>query len=512
MDSIPTSLALAGAATVGGLVLYAATRSSGRRLPPGPTRYPVIGCLPSWPAKNEWVTFKEWREQYGDIVYANLAGTSILVINSPEAAKSIFVDHALQNSDRPRMILMGEIVGWEHSPLICTYNHPSFKTYRRMMLNTVGSRASVDSYVSMEEHEAHRFLLRVIDNPEKLLFYIRKYSGTIILRVLYGYDVKPEVDEYVDLIDRSNKEFEEASTPGSFMVDLIPALRYVPRWFPGTSWMNVADSMRQHLNEILSKPINFVKEEMAAGRARPSFVSNEMSRVDYDESVDGKNLGWAAVAMYAGGGDTTVSAIYSFFLAMTAFPDAQVKAQAEIDLVLGPDALPTWTDAQRLPYVKALVKEVLRWAPVGPKGFPHVSTEDIYYQGYFIPKGTISIPNLWGFTRDTSVYPDPEEFLPERFLGQNPQPDPYNFLFGYGRRICPGQQLAEVSTFLLMANSLAALSITPKIGADGVPIQPKIGWSGMNMIWADKWDYDIKPRSKTAETLIRSVNDAPYAS
>lgn len=80
---------------------------------------------------------------------------------------------------------------------------------------------------------------------------------------------------------------------------------------------------------------------------------------------------------------------------MTLFPEAQAKAQAEIDRVIGPDVLPTWADRERLPYVEALIKEVLRWAPVAPQALPHSASEDGIYEGYFIPKGTIVIANVW---------------------------------------------------------------------------------------------------------------------
>ena len=80
---------------------------------------------------------------------------------------------------------------------------------------------------------------------------------------------------------------------------------------------------------------------------------------------------------------------------MALFPEAQRKAQEEIDRVVGTDRLPTFEDRENLPYVDALVKEALRWHPVVPMGVPHVTTEDDIYEGYFIPKGSILLPNIW---------------------------------------------------------------------------------------------------------------------
>ena len=82
-------------------------------------------------------------------------------------------------------------------------------------------------------------------------------------------------------------------------------------------------------------------------------------------------------------------------MAMALFPEAQRKAQEEIDRVVGTDRLPTFEDRENLPYVDALVKEALRWHPVVPMGVPHVTTEDDIYEGYFIPKGSILLPNIW---------------------------------------------------------------------------------------------------------------------
>ncbi len=91
----------------------------------------------------------------------------------------------------------------------------------------------------------------------------------------------------------------------------------------------------------------------------------------------------------------TYATLQTFFMAMAVNPDVQKKAQAELDAVVGPDRLPDHSDRADLPYINALVKEALRWAPVLPFSIPHGATEDIEYDGYFIPAGTILIPNTW---------------------------------------------------------------------------------------------------------------------
>jgi cytochrome P450 len=84
-----------------------------------------------------------------------------------------------------------------------------------------------------------------------------------------------------------------------------------------------------------------------------------------------------------------------FFLAMMKFPDVQHKAQEEIDRVVGIGRLPSFQDRNELPYIDAIVKEVLRWHPVAPMGLPHMTTEDDVCEGYLIPKGALLLPNIW---------------------------------------------------------------------------------------------------------------------
>lgn len=91
-----------------------------------------------------------------------------------------------------------------------------------------------------------------------------------------------------------------------------------------------------------------------------------------------------------------------FFLAMSLFPDVQKRAQEELDSVVGGGRLPGFQDQKNLPYIEAIVKEVLRWHPVAPMGLPHGTTEDDICEGYLIPKGALLLPNIWSVT-STSV-------------------------------------------------------------------------------------------------------------
>jgi cytochrome P450 len=153
---------------------------------------------------------------------------------------------------------------------------------------------------------------------------------------------------------------------------------------------------------------------------------------------------------------------------MIAFPEVQRRAQAELDAVIGRDRLPTFSDAPRLPYLSAVIREVLRWRPSLPLSVPHAVTEDDWYEGMFIPKGAICIPNIWQCNHDRAVFgEDADEFRPERHLDEHgellPGPAETNqaghTTFGFGRRVCLGKHLADGSLFINTARLLWAAKL-----------------------------------------------------
>lgn len=102
----------------------------------------------------------------------------------------------------------------------------------------------------------------------------------------------------------------------------------------------------------------------------------------------------SAAVSYAAGADTSVSTLTTFILAMTLHPEAQKRAQAELDAVLG-DRLPTFADKDDLPYVTAIMKEVFRWIPVLPLAVPHRAIHSDRYKDFHIPAGASVLGNAW---------------------------------------------------------------------------------------------------------------------
>lgn len=160
---------------------------------------------------------------------------------------------------------------------------------------------------------------------------------------------------------------------------------------------------------------------------------------------------------------------------MSLCPEAQRKAQKEIGSVIGNGRLPTAADRPRLPYVDAVMKECLRILPAAPLGVPHSVREEDKFLGYRIPKETVVYANIWRVLHDPRIYDDPHTFFPERHLSAcnastKRYRDPATYAFGFGRRVCPGQHLAEATLFSAIAATLAVFDIK---GVEGIWKAPK---------------------------------------
>jgi cytochrome P450 len=483
--------------------LFNGRRTRSLPVPPGPKPLPIIGNMLDVPTEHEWKRFAKWGQQYGDIVSLNVLGQTMIVLNNFEDMNEMLGKKVIY-SDRPVFPMIGELCGFKNIVAFMHYND-SLLTAKKYYKVVSGSNQAVHSFASDIEFASHHLLGRLLDTPEKFSEHLRTYAGQIILKMGYGWKVDREDDKLVKLANYMNDQFSELTKPGRFLVDFIPAMKYVPDWFPGAEFKRIAKQSREALNTTMNLPFDWCKQQIAAGTGDRSFVSLLLDRCKSEE--DEHRLKQTVLTFYIAGADTQVSQMVACFKALAMYPEALKNAQEEIDRVVGPDRLVELSDRPNLPYVEAIMEECFRWHIVVPTGVPHRLMEDDVHKGYFIHKGSWVIANAKGISRNPSIYPNPEKFDPSRYLSTPDKPaapTARNYLFGFGRRECPGQALVEHTIWLALATTMAMFDITPCVGEDGkveeLKDQPTTSGTICHQM---PFRLSIRPRSERTMNLIR---------
>ncbi|TFY52251.1 hypothetical protein EVJ58_g10121 [Rhodofomes roseus] len=457
-------------------VHYLSRRNARGPLPPGPPGLPLLGNALQVPLEHPWLTFTRWAQQYGDVMHVNVMGRSFVILSSLKAIDDLLEKRGAIYSDRPITPMAGELEG------------------RKLILGAVNPR-NLPYLQEVQEEMITLFIARLAEDPSNFALHIRFLIGSTVVRITHGVTVDQYDDPIIEAMENVMDTFTKLSAPGAYLVDSFSSLMHIPDWLPGAGFKKVAKAAQAETLRIEDKLCNIVKEQVACGTAPPSFIGdllqNHPDSTPEEEEVY-KKIG---LISYTAGSDTTVSAIESFLILIAQNPDIQRKVQAEIDVVTGRTRPPTASDRSDLPYLDAVLKEVLRHMPAGPLSLPHKVRQDDHYAGYLIPAGATVLPNTWAIMRDPSLYPNPEVVDPERYLhnsDKNINPDPRSFAFGYGRRVCPGQTLAERTLYLTAANILASFDVSDAVSLDGS--KPK--WGGRIISKPLPFNCTIKPRTK----------------
>ena len=186
--------------------------------------------------------------------------------------------------------------------------------------------------------------------------------------------------------------------------------------------------------------------------------------------------------IFGAGSDTTATTIEWAMTELIRNPEKMKRVQAELDEIVGRERLVAESDAESLPYLCAVVKEVFRLHPAVPFLIPHRADERCEISGFVIPKHTQIIVNVWAIGRDPSIWKEPLKFIPERFLeemssvdyrGQHLELIP----FGAGRRMCVGLPLASRMVNLLLASLLQSFewALPQGMTANQVDINDRFG-------------------------------------
>ncbi|KAF5342805.1 hypothetical protein D9758_013368 [Tetrapyrgos nigripes] len=477
-----------------------------RNLPPGPKGLPVLGNIFQQPQTLQFLRFAEWREEFGPIFSLNLAGQTMIVLNSHKVAADLLDRRSTIYSDRPRFIMALEILAGNMMMFFCGYGN-LWRKLRKGAHEGFNIRAS-EVYQPLQEKEAAVLVGNMLKDPNSWFDHLNRSTVSTVLTAVYGMEsIKSKDDPLVAQVNDCAHRLTRAAQPGSFLVEFFPIMKYLPEalapWKKeGNEWYRKDTAMFQGFLDDVQSKVN-------AGQAKATFVAGLLERISSQLST--VEAGWLAGTMVLAGSETTASVLSVFMLAMRLYPNVMKKAQAEIDAVVGRDRLPTFEDRDHLPYIQAIVKEVLRWRPVAPL-VPRRVMKDDFYEGHFIPKGSLVVANIWAMNHDPTIFPDHDEFRPERFLDETGAvhaipADTRNLghvSFGFGRRICVGLNFANQSLFIDIASLLWAASIEPaydETGAEIVPSPTEYVDKGV-VVHPAPFRCNIVPRSGDADGML----------
>ncbi|KAF7346529.1 hypothetical protein MSAN_01881000 [Mycena sanguinolenta] len=477
--------------------------------PPGPKPRFLVGNLFDIPTKMPWITYAEWGKQYGDIMHAQVFGQHILILNSVKAATELLEKRAAIYSDRPR-IPMISLTGWDFSFSVIPYSDKWRE--RRRLFHQYFRRDVIPACHPVYLRKIRDLLRGLLSTPDDFATHTKtSLAAAIILDTVYGYNLTSIDDRFVQLTEEAVERITESTLPGACIVNTLPFLRHFPSWFPGCSFHKFAQDTRDLVDEMKNAPFNYVKQNMRNGSARPCVVRELLERNDTHGSSREQEEVIEDVAgiAYAAAVDTTTATLIVFIMVMALNPEVAKKAQNELDAVVGLGFLPGFEHRSALPYCEAVFREVFRWRPILPFALPHAVSDDDIYEGYFIPKGTMVLPNIWAMAHDESMYANPDRFDPERFLNADGHlnADDRILGFGFGRRVCAGRYAADATVWATIVSVLSTFDISKAKDETGKEIEIEPPFVDGMISYPKPFQCNITPRNDIIRQLITNMTD-----
>lgn len=324
-------------------------------------------------------------------------------------------------------------------------------------------------------------LYQMLTNPDDFLYHIRRYSNALTTSMVFGWRTPTYENAKMKQLFDGFSDFAEINQTGTAaLIDFFPLLRHLPDSILKTQ-AKAKDLHKKEKALYLSHWLR-AKEQILDGTIQPCFCQS-LAALQEAEGLSDDQSAYISGTLLEAGSDTTSSTLYAFVQAMLLYPEVQKRAHEELDRVIGRGKMPTMDDDANLPYIRACMKETLRWMPTTILGaVPHAVTQDDWYNGFRIPKDAGVMNNVWSINMDPKRHPNPREYRPERYVNDiqtlaeaaaNPDASARDqFTFGAGRRICPGMHVAERSLFLGIARFLWTFKVEPKLDGSGAPMLP----------------------------------------
>lgn len=464
------------------LALQTRRRRKGRehflRRPPGPPRLPIIGNLHQFVFSScPHLYLHELSKAYGPLMSLKLGSVPILVVSSAKLAKEVMKTHDFVFSDRPEVATLKKL-SYDGFDIAFGPYGEHWRQFKKVSLIHLFSNKKVRSFSSILEEVVHQMTQkisclsyedRVVDLSEMMVCLI----NSIICKIAFGrsYDSGRHAEcgrSFQDML----KDVDEMLISFCFS-DYFPSLGWVLDKLTGMStrlhkifmefdgfYENVID---EHLYSIGPKD----------GQEDIVDVLLELQReTSLGINITKDHIKGILMNIFVAGTDTSASTVVWAMTELMKNPEAMKRAQQEARTLMKnriKDIIKE-EDLGKLVYLKAVVKETLRLHPVVPLVLRGTS-QRCSVQGYEIQEKTVVYVSAWAIGRDPESWENPEEFLPERFLGKNKGVDfqghDFELIpFGSGRRNCPGRQLAVAMVELALANLICLFDWEVPLGME----------------------------------------------
>ncbi|XP_010537440.1 PREDICTED: cytochrome P450 CYP736A12-like [Tarenaya hassleriana] len=455
----PILLVLVG--SLGFLFVKVSRRESSRNLgelPPGPRGMPVVGHLHML-GKLPHQTLTHLSKIYGPIMSIKLGTVRTIVVSSPRAAELFLKTYDHVFASRPKTQAAGIFFNGSKAVTLTPYG-THWRNVRKLYVVHLLNTSKIIQFKPIRTEEIGRVIDRVktaaekneVVNVSKILLELFE---NLVYRMILGRSKNDDDVKLKELVE------EMVSLAGAFNIsDYLPLL--APLDLQGL--FRRMKQLRKSMDIILDKIIEEHEHQKDyKSKDDKDFVDVLLSLLNQSidpqdknsEIIDRNHVIVILLDMVGASLETSVKAIEWIFSEILKNPRVMKKLQDELETIIGKDRMVQESDLSKLTYLDMVIKEGLRLHPVGPFLVPHESMEDVVVDGFYIPRNSRILINVWSIGRDRDVWGDNvEEFYPERFENEDIDIQGLDFKlipFGSGRRRCPGMHMGILNVRLVLA-------------------------------------------------------------
>jgi cytochrome P450 len=364
-------------------------------LPPGPKGWPVIGSMMLLADTDRMMSIaKDWADQYGDIFYTKVGFSHFIWLSSPSVVKELMDKRGAIYSSRPQSPMINMVSNNERVNFL-PYGD-KWRSIRNILQSALNLQTS-STYKPVQDFESKQAAWEILHakSDEDFSDINRRYSTSTIMVITYGQRVPSLSDPTYRDILKIVRHFSLATAPGGWMIDTVPMLANVIPQFMLQNWKTVARQWYKEDSDIYISMYNKLMRDIKSGVAPDCFLKDMAREKLQKDSISDMTAAFAAGALIEAGSDATTTALNNVILACLLWPDIVTGAHEELDRVVGQERMPEFSDEPNLPYIRAMAKETLRWRASNKIGPAHATTQDDWYNGYFIPKGSVVVLNWW---------------------------------------------------------------------------------------------------------------------